>query len=121
MEKYLFIAGTLLLTAAGQLVIRWRAETHAAARGSLGPFEYLLTMFLDPFVIAALAGAVAASMFWMLAVQRMPISVAYPFMALSFILVPWSASLLLGETVTIGQYAGIGLVMAGVAVNALAH
>lgn len=76
-------------------------------------------MFLDPFVVCALGGAVIASVFWMLAVQQLPISVAYPFMALSFILVPWAASMLLGESVSAGQYVGIALVVSGVALNAM--
>ena len=118
MGKYMFIVGTLLLTAAGQIIIRWRAEAHSSARDGAGTLDYLLAMFLDPFVMGALAAAVIASVFWMMAVKQLPISVAYPFMALSFILVPWAASLLLNETVSLRQYLGIALVLAGVAVNA---
>ena len=117
MGKYLFIAGALLLTVAGQLVIRWRAEAHALLRDHAGTFGYLFAMFRDPFVIGALIGAFLAAVSWMLAVQQMPVSVAYPFMALSFILVPWGASWALGEEVNMAQYVGAALVVGGVALS----
>jgi multidrug transporter EmrE-like cation transporter len=52
-------------------------------------------------------------------VRQTPLSVAYPFMALSFLLVPAAASVLFGESISAGQYAGMATIVAGVALTAI--
>jgi len=74
---------------------------------------------MDVGVIAGLAAAVLASVFWMLAIQQTPVSIAYPFMALSFVTVPLLAVLVLGETVSTGQWAGMVLIVLGVSLAAI--
>lgn len=116
MSKYLFIAGTLLLTAFGQLIIRARALS--VGHPTSGGIAYLLAMFLDPWVVLGLCGAVLAAVCWILALRQLSVSVAYPFMALSFVIVPAGALLLLGERVNTMQWLGCCLIVIGVAVTA---
>jgi len=118
--RYVFIAATLALTAFGQIVLKARAAEFAARGMAESRMAYLLAMFLDFGVIAGLAAAVLASVCWMLAIQQTPVSIAYPFMALSFVTVPFLAVYLLGETVSIGQWAGMALIVTGVSLAAIA-
>jgi drug/metabolite transporter (DMT)-like permease len=53
-----------------------------------------------------------------LAIEREQLSFAYPFMALSFVLVPLASKFLFGEPISPLQYAGIVLVTIGVGLNA---
>jgi drug/metabolite transporter (DMT)-like permease len=118
MQKYLLIFATLLLTVLGQVVIKWRAmaaHEHAPA----GKLAYLAAMFTDPWVWCGLGGAVLASVCWMLAMQQAALSLAYPFMALSFLLVPLAAAALFGESLSGGQVAGQAMIVGGVALTAL--
>lgn len=116
MDKYIFIGGTLLLTAFGQILIKFRALTLGGAGSDR--LAYLKGMFLDPPVWLGLGGAVLASVCWILALQKLDVSVAYPFMALSFLIVPLGASITLGETVSLQQWVGFGLIVLGVSVAA---
>ncbi len=118
MQKYLLIFATLLLTVSGQVIIKWRAEA-VAHLASAGRLAYLQAMFTDPYVWCGLGGAVLASLCWMLAVQQTALSIAYPFMALSFVLVPAAAALLFGESVSVGQYVGQAMIVGGVTLAAV--
>ena len=116
--KFVLIAATLGLTVFGQLMIKARALS--LSHGQSGPFQYLYTMITDPWVIVALGGAVLAAGCWTLVLRQVPVSVAYPFMALTFVLVPLGALVFFGEHVAPLQWAGVALVVAGVALTAMA-
>jgi drug/metabolite transporter (DMT)-like permease len=115
-SKYFFIAGALFLTAFGQLIIRARAL--AVAHAASGRAGYLIAMLLDPWVWVGLCGAVLAAVCWILTLRQLSVSTAYPFMALSFVIVPTGALVFLGEHVTALQWLGCCVIVAGVAVTA---
>jgi drug/metabolite transporter (DMT)-like permease len=116
MLKYLFIVGTLLLTAFGQLIIRARALAIELPESDR--IAYLLAMFLDPWVWFGLCGAVLAAVCWILTLGQLSVSVAYPFMALSFVIVPAGALLFLGEHIGAMQWLGYCLIVTGVGLTA---
>ena len=118
MVPHLMLLAVVLLTVYGQLVIKAGAIAHAAEASS-GKLPYLVAMFTDVGVLSGLMAAVAASACWMLAIDRLDVAYAYPFMALSFVLVPVGATFLFGERLPPIQLLGIGLIIIGVIVNAL--
>lgn len=118
MDKYLFIALTLGLTAYGQLVVKARALQHSAAMSGR-KIDYLVAMYTDVAVLSALGAAVLASVCWTLALEKAGLAFAYPFMALSFVIVPVAARLLLGEQISLLQVAGMGFILMGVALTAM--
>jgi drug/metabolite transporter (DMT)-like permease len=117
MQKYFFIGATLGLTICAQVVMRWRAVSHVES-GTSGKISYLIAMYTDPLVLTMLGFAVAASVCWSLALQRTPLTIAYPFMALSFALVPLASVVFLRETLSWLQIVGIALIVLGVALSA---
>jgi multidrug transporter EmrE-like cation transporter len=121
MRSALIILIVLGFTVYGQLVMKARAAFHTAQAEERGKLHYLALMFTDIWVLSALAAAVLAAIFWMLAIQRLGIGYAYPFVALSFVLVPIGASALFGEPLVTTQLLGIALIIAGVTVSALAR
>jgi len=121
MRSTLLVFVVLAFTVYGQLVIKARAVIHAVQGGARGKLYYLALMFSDLWTLSALAAAVAAAVFWMLALQRLDIGYAYPFIALSFVLVPLGATALFGEPLPATQLLGIALIIAGVTVSALAR
>lgn len=121
LRTHLAIAAVLLLTAYGQLMTKSRAIAHAGASESQQPWRYLFAMFTDPWVLSGLVAAFAASGLWMVAVRESELGYAYPFMALSFVLVPVAASFLFREPLPPLQFVGLALVVAGVTISALAR
>jgi multidrug transporter EmrE-like cation transporter len=114
------LLAVVLLTVYGQLVIKARAIVHVAEVNG-GKLQYLLAMFTDFGVLSGLAAAVIASGCWMMAIERLDVGYAYPFMALSFVLVPIGSMFLFKEPLPPIQLLGIALIIAGVIVNAVSR
>lgn len=122
MQSVLLLFAVLALTVYGQLVIKARALAHA--QDMLAPMDrlhYLMTMFSDPWVLSGLAAAIVGGACWMLAIERLEVGFAYPFIALSFVLVPIGSTLLFGEPLPKMQLLALALIVAGVTLSALAR
>jgi multidrug transporter EmrE-like cation transporter len=117
MSKVFFISATLALTVYGQIVMKWRALTLVPA--SQGRIDYLISMYTDPWVLSVFVCAVGASVSWALAIERMPLTLAYPFMALTFALVPIASTVFLRESLSFFQVMGTVLIVVGIALSAV--
>jgi uncharacterized membrane protein len=95
--------------------VNQHAGVGAFADGALG---YVFMLLLDPFVLSGLAAAFLAACTWMLAVSRLELSKAYPFVAMSFVLVPLAAWLFLAEGLSVRVLVGAALIVLGIAVSA---
>lgn len=77
------------------------------------------TPFAAPVALrmaVALAVYGAATLAWMWVLQKVPLSMAYPIVAFTFVLVPLGAHWLFGEPIGLRYIAGTLLIVAGVAV-----
>ena len=74
------------------------------------------TLLLNPWVISAFAAAFAASICWMGAISRLPLSKAYPYMAINFLLVAVLATVLFKESMDSYKLAGTLIIVLGVVV-----
>ena len=116
---YLYVALTVLLTAYGQLVLKWQSNNILMPHhGRAGMLAYLSAMLLNPWVLSGLLAAFVASVTWMLALSRLELSQAYPFTAMSFVLILVSSAVLFAEPLNAGKILGTLLVVAGVVVVA---
>ena len=102
------IAGQLALKVGMTQIGRVSAEALAQ------PVSMIVRMGSSPFVIGGLGlyglGAVA----WMTVLSRVPLSLAYPIMALSYAFTPVLAWLFLGESITSLRWVGIAIIGIGV-------
>lgn len=122
MRSTLLIFAVLALTVYGQLVIKARALAHAVETAALqSKFHYLLAMLTDFRVLSGFVAAFLAGLCWMLAIEKLELAYAYPFMALSFVLVPLGSTFFFGEVVPPMQWLGLSLIVVGVSVSALAR
>lgn len=115
MGAYFYVFLTIGLTVYGQMVIKARATELAR---KVHGMEYVLAMFLDPWVLSGLAAALGASASWMLAVRTAHLSAIYPIMALTFVIIPALAVAVFGEKLSTLQMVGIALIVVGVALSA---
>jgi len=114
-RDYFSIFGCIAFTVYGQLVLKWRLSHKGALPAEFaGKLVFLFRAFIDPYVLSGFASAFIASFFWMAAVSKFEISVAYPFMSLAFVLVLLFSVLLFQEPITIGKVVGMGLICAGI-------
>jgi drug/metabolite transporter (DMT)-like permease len=121
LAPWLAISGVLILTIYAQVVIKMRVSAVGhPALGGASLVSFFLRVLLDPWTISAFVAAFVAGLLWMIAMTRLPLSVAYPFISVTIVGVTLASSLLLGETVKPLQIAAtgfiiVGLVMIGVA------
>jgi drug/metabolite transporter (DMT)-like permease len=122
MTTHILIAAVLLLTVYGQLIIKARALFHASGGELVADrLWYLVRMFSDIGVLSGFAAAALAGACWMLAIDRTELNYAYPFMALTFVLVPIGSMIVFGERLPPPQIIGSLLIVAGVAMSAMAR
>ncbi len=121
MQSYLYVSAALVLTVYAQVLIKYRAIVNATPDPAESSRLFLISMFTDPWVISAFLAAVAAAAAWMLAIRKEDLSVLYPLMALTFVLVPIFAALLLGERIAALQFIGMVMIVGGVSLAALAR
>lgn len=93
----------------GQLLFKLAAELIDFRR-PLGEPQGLMILG------AALVLYAGATLLWVMVLKHAPLSRIYPLMALSFVLTPLGATLILKEPISSGYWAGIGLIMAGLIV-----
>ena len=118
-RNYLYIFGCILFTVYGQLVIKWRMSQKGHLPAELADkLLFLLKAFVDPFLLSGFVAAFVAALFWMAAMTKFEISVAYPFMSLAFVLVLLLSALFFHEPITLGKVLGMTLICAGIIVTA---
>ena len=112
---YLFILLTVLLTVYGQIMIKWRVGLLGGMPDDTpARVSYFVTFLFNPWVISSYMAAFLASVAWMFAVRQLPLSQAYPFTGLSFVLVLLSSALIFHELITLPKMVGVALIVFGI-------
>jgi len=115
---YIWVLATVALTVYGQLAFKWRIDESGDFPASTGDrLEFAARFLIDPWVISVFAAALLASATWAAALSRFELSFAYPFMALSFVLVLLLSAFLFTEAVTAPKLIGVTLIVAGIAIG----
>lgn len=112
------IATTILLTVYGQLIVKWQVGEAGPFPASVGErLSFLGRLVVDPWVISVFVAAAIAALSWMAAMTQYDLSVAYPYVALSFVLVLGGSVAFFGEALNVAKVAGIGLIVLGLVVG----
>lgn len=110
----LVLAG-VLLNAAAQLLLK-------AGTNRIGEFAFSLENVVpiglkvaaSPFVLGGLACYAVSVVVWILALSRVPVSIAYPMLSIGYIVNAAAAWLLFGESLGAQKLVGIGFIIVGV-------
>jgi len=116
---YFYIFVTIAFTVMGQLLIKAGMSRVTASFNQTPRLIPLITAgLLQPIVLTGLLCAFIAAVAWFPAISRLPISVAYPFMALPIVLVLLLTPIWFGERVTMNQWLGVCIVSFGLWITA---
>ena len=111
------VAITIGLTVYGQLVVKWQVLQAGEFPAALGNrVEFLLRLLTNPWIISVFAAAAIAALAWMAARTRLELSVAYPFVAITFALVLVLSGVFFDEAITTAKTLGVGLIILGIVV-----
>jgi multidrug transporter EmrE-like cation transporter len=103
------------LNAAAQLLLK-------AGTNRVGEFSFALDnvwpigsrLATSPFILGGLACYVVSVVVWILALSRVPVSVAYPMLSVGYVVNAVAAWLLFGESLSMQKLLGIGFIVIGV-------
>ena len=105
----------VLLNAGAQLLLK--AGTNRVGEFAFSADNILpigIRLATSPPIIAGLACYVVSVAVWILALSRVPVSVAYPMLSVGYIVNAVGAWLLFSESMTAQKLVGIGFIIVGV-------
>jgi multidrug transporter EmrE-like cation transporter len=105
----------VLLNAAAQLLLK-------AGTNAIGHFDFKLgnivpiglKVAMQPHIIGGLSCYVISVVIWILALSRVPVSVAYPMLSIGYVVNAFIAWQWFGEALAAQKLVGIGVIIVGV-------
>jgi drug/metabolite transporter (DMT)-like permease len=107
---FLLILASVSLSALAQLALKLGVDGSGDARADAGG---LAAMLASPLVLGGLALYGVGAVVWLFVLGRAPLSLAYPFVGMGFILTASLGVLVLGETLNASRIAGTLLIALG--------
>jgi len=105
------LSGFVVILSCGQLLFK---TTAAALAGAVGTADALARLLAAPSFYAAVGLYGFSTLLWIWILTRMPLSLAYPWVALTTAVVPLLAILVHGEKVRPVFWLGLVLVVLGI-------
>ena len=124
--RHLTIASIALLlfavssAATGQLMLK-HGMSGAAARAAKPGGSLLVSAATSPWILFGLAVFGISAIAWLAALSRVPLSVAYPFNALGYLVILTASILVLHERANVLTWAGSLLVVTGLLIVVLSR
>ncbi len=106
----------MLILGGGQVLFKLAASQTVAQKGALA---VLMSLATSPTFIGAISLYSLGTLVWIWILRQTPLSVAYPFYALTFLLVPLLSWWLLGEIIEPRYWVGVGFIVVGILVTVL--
>lgn len=96
------------------LLVAVIAQSTALVLGKMAGVHYVgIDRYLSPEYVGSLLALMTQALVWQQALKRYPLTVAYPFMSIVFLIIPVASYLVFGETISTGQIAGAVLIASG--------
>ena len=115
------IFACVLLNVTAQVMLKHAMRGKTAHYGGDSPVDIVLggvKLLLNPLVFGALALYAVGAMFWLFVLSRFDLSYAYPFGALSYVLITAASWMIFKEDIPAMRLAGIGCIMVGILILA---
>ena len=109
-----------LIMSTGQFLFKKTAislnDLNVSHSTSLNLFDNISRLIQVPWFYIAIILYAFATLFWLYILQRIPLSVAYPFTATTMIWVPLMANLFFEEKLSYSYWMGAILIISGIAI-----
>lgn len=119
LNSFLLVLTSVTLSAFGQMAFKIGVD-RASFLPDAGVLTKALSFLASPHILAGLGLYAVGTLFWLFALRSLDLSLAYPFVALSFIVVFLIGVLALGEPVTLTKVAGLLVISLGLLILAKA-
>jgi len=110
---FLLLVTSIGLGAVGQLLFKGAAR-QLPSFAELGLLRLILTLFTTPLILGGFCCFFVSSVLWILALRAINLSLAYPMVALSYIIIFIGSYYLFGEPLNIRHWLGALLIVGGI-------
>jgi multidrug transporter EmrE-like cation transporter len=114
MAYWWLILLSIICGVAGQTVIKLGVSQPGAVEATSGLFSLVGMIVRSPLVLLGLVLYGVGALAWIAVLARIDLSIAYPFLALNFILVTVSSQFFLGEHVPALRWLGVLVICGGI-------
>lgn len=111
----IYILAAVLASAVGQLVLKKGMGSMGVLTLDAGHLGGILARIMtNPYILLGLAIYACGTLFWLVALSRVDLSYAYPFVSFSYVVMLVASWLLLNEQISLLRIAGSAVVILGV-------
>jgi multidrug transporter EmrE-like cation transporter len=115
LSAFALILTGVLLNAAAQLFLKAGTNTLGVVSFSAGEwFSQALRVGTNPHIIGGMLCYAFSLVAWVMALSRVPVSIAYPMLSIGYIVTAIAAYFLFGESLGLARWLGIGFIVIGV-------
>lgn len=116
MDSVALIFGSIVLSSAAQLILKG-GMTAQGIQGALktgAPREIVFKLLTSPLVLAGLFCFGLSAFLWLFVLSRVPVSSAYPFIALGIFVTVLAGSIVFAEPISLTKAIGVVVIISGV-------
>lgn len=114
--SFVLVAVSILLTSGAQILLKAGTNALKALPAADGPLTFVLRVATQPFMIGGLVCYALSFGVWILVLSRLPVSVAYPMLALGYIVTAILGFALFGEQLGWVKITGVLIIILGVTI-----
>ena len=115
LEAHLFAIATPVLASVSQIIIKWQVnQVGHSPDNLLDKALFLVEFIFRPWILFAISATFLSGLTWILAMTKLDISYAYPYVALTFVVVPLLGFYLFGEAMSPGKILGGVFILTGI-------
>ncbi len=122
MGAKLLLMVSVVFAASGQVLFKKGMNILGEPQFSGGILNIIKTLFsiiFSPIVFGGLLLYVSSTVLWLLALSKVELNVAYPFTALTFVLVMAASYFLFSEHFSVNQLVGGGVICVGIIITSI--
>ncbi len=119
--SFLLVITGVLLNAIAQVMLRLGGTRLGAEPFAGSPIDIAIRILTQwPYLLGFACYAISLVV-WIIALTRVPVTIAYPMLSIGYIVNALIARVWLGETLSASGWLGMGLICAGVTLIARSH
>jgi multidrug transporter EmrE-like cation transporter len=118
----LFVLCSVLLSSGSQILLKFGMSAPVITSelsGRADPLQIALTILTSPPILLGLTCFGASAIVWLLVLARIPLSSAYPFVALGIVITVLAGRFIFGEPISAVKLLGVTLILCGVSAVAV--
>lgn len=120
MRPVVLLLISIVSASAGQVLFKKGVLTTGEVTLKSSFFGELIKLVFNPFVFVGLVLYIGSTILWLIALSKTTLNFAYPFTALTFVLVMLSSRAIFLEDIPTLRYFGVLLIILGVVFSSLA-